>query len=378
MPEYLNISQVDTVFANGSYPIEFLIFYRNRIQSKFVRSAISKLASAFWPVFGQYESGVIKYNGYFEDRHYEEVQSDQSFDSSDPPEAIFENYHRSIPASMKQLFFIKMIQVRNGTILIVKLNHLAGDGYSYFYLLSVLAALSKKSSIPFKKQLIRFASKPHHNRTVLKEFKYSESIPLVQPNIKQLKIKFIDVPKADINYTIDDIASELKQSVSTNDILSAMVFKELASIRRKSAGEEFNLSIPIDVRRNISEYGSKFFGNGIFFHQTKLSKRYADNMDIHQLAAQIRQSIPDITKEYYIKFLHKLEGFINDKRYADMVPFDSEQGCLVTNLSRLPTNKLSFGNGYPDLIFPLTIEKNSAAILANNKNYILRLVIDTN
>jgi hypothetical protein len=39
----------------------------------------------------------------------------------------------------------------------------------------------------------------------------------------------------------------------------------------------------------------------------------------------------------------------------------------------MPTDKLDFGRGKPAFIFPLTIEKNSAALLTHQKNYLLRL-----
>ena len=47
----------------------------------------------------------------------------------------------------------------------------------------------------------------------------------------------------------------------------------------------------------------------------------------------------------------------------------------MTNLSRLPVHNLNFGTGEADFIYPLTIEKNGAAILADKDNYLLRFVI---
>jgi hypothetical protein len=35
-------------------------------------------------------------------------------------------------------------------------------------------------------------------------------------------------------------------------------------------------------------------------------------------------------------------------------------------------DRLNFGKGSPDLIFPLTIENNSTAILADKDNFLLR------
>lgn len=60
------ISPVDTVFANSSYPIEFLIYYENKIQSSIISDALEKLSDLFWPVFGEYCNGYISFLNYNE------------------------------------------------------------------------------------------------------------------------------------------------------------------------------------------------------------------------------------------------------------------------------------------------------------------------
>ncbi|KAA3613864.1 MAG: hypothetical protein DWQ05_16445 [Calditrichaeota bacterium] len=48
--------------------------------------------------------------------------------------------------------------------------------------------------------------------------------------------------------------------------------------------------------------------------------------------------------------------------------------CLVTYRTRMPIHKSIFGMGIPVFTFPLTIGKNSTAILDDKENYLLRLV----
>ena len=86
-----NISQVDTIFANGSYPIEFLIYYKNKLESRNIRSALKKLSSAFWPMFGEYRGGIIQFEKYIENKHFDETEIDQTFNNEDSAEVIFEN-----------------------------------------------------------------------------------------------------------------------------------------------------------------------------------------------------------------------------------------------------------------------------------------------
>jgi len=91
-----------------------------------------------------------------------------------------------------------------------------------------------------------------------------------------------------------------------------------------------------------------------------------------EIAAMIRRSMPSLSKESYIEFLRGLEETISAGRLDELRPFDPERGCLVTNLSRLPTGRLDFGSGAPQGIMPLTMERNGAAILAEGENYLLK------
>jgi NRPS condensation-like uncharacterized protein len=370
----LNISQVDTIFANGSYPIEFLIYYKNSLKTKKIRSALKKLSSAFWPVFGEYEGGIIHFDNYAERDCFDEQETEQEFDCEATNQAIYEKHCQTNPANMKKLFFLTVMQYRNGTVLIPKMNHLAGDGYSYFYFLSALAAMCQDSYLPFKKHLVRAFYKPQHQRTVLKQFQL-EKIELkpVIPD-QQLTIKFEEVPKPSVKHIIKEIASGFNQQVSTNDVLSAMIIKKSVEIQRAAFGDDFQLTIPIDVRRYVKAYGSKFFGNGLMFHQVEFKTEDIEPSTFQALAIQIRKSMPTITTESYLKFLSGIEKLIAERQVDQLRPYHPDAGCLITNLSKLPTNKLNFGTGDPDLVVPLTIGKNSAAILANEANFILRIV----
>ena len=82
--------------------------------------------------------------------------------------------------------------------------------------------------------------------------------------------------------------------------------------------------------------------------------------------------MPSVSRENYIRYLTGLEGTIASGNMAQLRPFDPDSGVLVTNLSRLPVDKLDFGTGRPDLIVPLTRGKNSAAVLAEKENFVLR------
>ena len=122
----INISQIDTIFADGSYPIEFLLFYKDRIETRKICTALNELSTSFWPIFGEYSNGEILFDKYCEDDCFNEEVIDQEFDKGATNHRIYENYYQINSHNLKKLFFLKIIQYRNGTLLIPKMNHLSG------------------------------------------------------------------------------------------------------------------------------------------------------------------------------------------------------------------------------------------------------------
>lgn len=188
-----------------------------------------------------------------------------------------------------------------------------------------------------------------------------------------LTIKFEEFSKASIREMIRDVAANSNQKVSTNDILYAIVIKKSIEIQNEEFGEDFQLTIPIDVRRQIKEYGQKYFGNGLMFNEINFSTTDIKTSDINNIALKIRKNMPEVNKEFYIEYLNSLEEIIARGQTYRLRPYDPGKGCLITNLSKLPATKLDFGSGNPDFLFPLTVGKNSAAIMADTDNFIIRL-----
>jgi NRPS condensation-like uncharacterized protein len=368
----IKISQVDAIFVDGSYPIEFLFFYKSRLEAKKIRTALGRLSSDFWPIFGEYDSGMICFDSYSEIDCFDEEVSDQKFDEKETNKNLHEMYCQISPSKMKKLFFLKVIQHKNGTVLIPRMNHLAGDGYSYFYFLSTLAALSLDTHIPFRKKIIRTLYKPHHRRTILREFQFNRGGLEPLQDKGKFTVEVEEISRTVIRGVIRNGASDLNLRISSNDILSAMATKRLAKIQKDNFGEDFQLTIPIDVRKQIKDYGSNFFGNGIMLMGINFKTKDIEELSINEMAVEIRKSLPNITKESYIDYLCGLEAVIARGQMNELRPYDPKRGCLVTNLSKLPVHRLDFGSGIPDLIFPLTIERNSTAILSNKENFVLR------
>jgi len=170
----LGISQVDALFSNGSYSIEFLFYYKDAFDTRGMRRALRRLSSSFWPLFGEYREGAVLNEGYREEDVFDEETIDGKLDIAALEENYFETYSRFRLPEFKKLFFMQVLRFRNGMVLVPKLKHLAGDGYSYFFFLAALAALSRPTRLPFRPFLMKSFFKPHHRRTVLKEFSFRE------------------------------------------------------------------------------------------------------------------------------------------------------------------------------------------------------------
>jgi hypothetical protein len=152
-----------------------------------------------------------------------------------------------------------------------------------------------------------------------------------------------------------------------------MVVRDAAG-RQTPVRQEFSLTIPVDVRRGVKALGPKFLGNGIMLHRLTFSREELARETPAALALKLRQAAPEISAERYRDYLAGLETQIESLPTRDLGPYDPDRGCLVTNLSRMPVRRLDFGSGPPTLVFPVTIGRNSVAVLAEGEDFLLRFV----
>jgi hypothetical protein len=110
------------------------------------------------------------------------------------------------------------------------------------------------------------------------------------------------------------------------------------------------------------------------FHHLTCNSDEIDKQNISELALNLRKSLPAVNTATYVKYLTDLESKIDESSIHSLEPYDPEKGCLVTNLSRMPIQKLDFGSGSPDFTFLITIGRNSTALLVDKYDYLLRLV----
>ena len=369
----INISQVSTFFANGSYPIEFLFYFPYKINSNRLRRALKKVSAHFWPAFGSYADGVIAEKSYLENECFEETIVDELFDPNTEHEVLYNDYRTMLPESIPRLFFLKVLHYKNGTVLIPKMNHLVGDGYSYFYLLSGLAAVTKRGGIPLAPSIISAISRPKISSSLHTSFHFSAKPPDAISLESKVKVDYLEL---DVTETRNQAKSVLESSgmrISTNDILSAKVVKFILEKGKKKQLENFRLVIPVDIRRGVAELGQRFFGNGLILYSVPFEPKSVSESSIEELAITIRKSFPVVNRQSYEEYLRKVDGWIETGQLELLRPYDPDNECLVTNLSRMPITKLDFGLGPPTMAEPLTRGRSGAAILAQDDKFVLRL-----
>jgi hypothetical protein len=382
----VGISPVDMCFVNGRYPIEFVLFYPYRIQVKSLHKALKKVAALFWPAFGVYSEGEIKAFPELEAAE-DDWWKEETIEANFNPAKEYDNLHHAYGTeylkslqyskniiSSSRLFRFKVIHFLNGTMLIPSMNHLAGDGYSYFYLLTTLAALYRNRKIPFASLFIGKLFKPRLTRTTNKNFQVPNEIMEGYLPDENLMVEFIEFKKTEIRKKALHASEQSGLRVSTNDILCAIEVLSLIGSQSSTNPANFHLVIPIDVRRGVSEYGKKFFGNGIMVLKIPFSSAEIAHSTIESIAIHIRKSFPDIDHESFDTFDEKLIQWVDTGQYKKLLPYDPKTDCLVTNLSRVPLKALNFGNGPPSLVAPTTIGRGSTLVLSNKDSYVLRRV----
>jgi hypothetical protein len=252
------------------------------------------------------------------------------------------------------------------------MNHVAGDGYSYFYLLTVLAAVSKRVGIPLIPTIIKFIFRPKFQSSINDTFYFKETPQEAISFDENLKVEMMEIKQSDVRNQAKAISENSGLRISSNDILCANIVKFIVDKRKETLPDNFILAIPVDVRRGVPELGQRYFGNGLIMYNVPFTREEVSKSNIEDIAITIRKSFPIRNRESYESFLNEIEKWIKLGQLEKLQPYDPDNECLVTNLSRMPISKLDFGSGPPTLVEPLTRGRSGAAVLAQNDKFILR------
>lgn len=368
----LNISQISTFFANDSYPIEFLLYFPYRLNLRRFRRALKQTSSIFWPVFGSYQNGIISEKEFIENELFDVETINDIFDPSVDQEELYYQFGSLIDNSIPRLFYVKILHYNNGTVIIPKMKHIVGDGYSYFYFLTVLATMTKYGWIPLAKTIIKRIFRPKFYSQLHSDFLFSGKPSKDNFSYDDLVVTVMKVTQSEIETQKKNISNRTGMKVSTNDLLCAQLLKLILKSKSQKT-DNFSLVIPVDMRRSVEALGQRYFGNGLILYRINFNIKEIKQNDAEELALKIRTNFPERNTQTYIKFLQEIEGKLKERTKDILKLFEPKTEFLVTNLTRMPISRLDFGSGPPEIIVPLTRGKSGAAILAQNDKYIIQL-----
>ncbi len=371
--KHLDLCSADTLFFPDDYPIEFVFFYRTRVETARVRAAVRELSTPFWPVFGECRGGAIWSRSGCDESAVDEVVVARPIDLAEggelPSSVVAELLAPERPGA---LFSSRITQFDDGTAIAIRLSHIVGDGYSYFHLVSTLARTAHRPDAERDASAPLTMPAPTHDRTVLRAARIADARDEPTSVERALEIHVEKLPRALVYGTVKETSRSTGVRVSLNDVLCATTVKRLWEIRSNAFARELAVTIPIDVRAQVPEYGPSYFGNAIWYHCVPLALEQVASMEIGQIAAVIRQSMPEVSTQSYTRHLDELDG--RAARENGTKVYDPRAGCLVSNLSQVPLSLLDFGAGAPARVLPILKERHSASVTALGSDYLLRLV----
>lgn len=371
--KHLRLCPADTLFLPDDYPIEFVLFYPTRVETRRIRAAVRELSAPFWPVFGEYRDGAIWSRSVCDESAVDEVVVARPIDLAgvgELPSSVVAGF--LAPKRPGALFSNRITQFDDGTAIALRLSHVVADGYSYFHFVSALAraargpAAERDASAPFA------MSTPTHDRTVLRAARIADPRDGPTAVERVLQTHVDKISRALVYGAVKDASRTTGVRVSLNDVLCASTVKRLWEVRSNAFTRELVVTIPIDVRAQVPAYGPSYFGNAVYYHHVPLAPEQVASMEVAQIAAVIRQSMPEISTQTYAEHLDDLTE--RAARENGTKVYDPRAGCLVSNLSQVPVSLLDFGAGAPVRVLPILKERHSASVTALGSDYLVRLV----
>jgi hypothetical protein len=390
----VRLSPVDHIFTgSGSYPVEFVLRFGQRLDSGPLNQALKKVLPIFWPIAGRLapqdkNSFQVRWDGGIPEIEVIDCANQNFPDQRDPQKLLA----LSIPVESvegKPLCGFRLYQFRNESALVVNISHCLVDGYSFFYFLSQWADECK--GLDWRARIQRFLARPDHRRSLLvpKDQQGEAIIGSDQQCFAKVGLSYL--PKArefgknacqwrfiDFSHEqIERVRAKANVKLSSNDILSALLVKQLL----EEGGfftDRARIATAFDYRRILPELSPRYFGNAVRAAAFEVSTAQLKTTDEVAIASSVRAATSSIDVVNSRESLRYLEGARLSKSMG--LPFiqalrvaDEQCGLLLTNLSRIPMSSFDFGSGPPQDVIALTPAPRSAVIVAKSGGYTIRV-----
>jgi len=378
------LSAIDHIFTGvGSYPIEFIFVYNQRIDEKRLRKSlletvgffpmISSILVPYGPDSYAFELSPegLWFNVSHSSFHFEENEKKNEY--IDPVETIEGN-----PLSK-----FRLTHTPGGSVLGVSLSHSLGDGFSYFHFLSSWSRIfhQKKIFPPVHSRELLNAHdgmehslnyKTFHKLTGL--FLEEKRIPVPKNKLKWETRKY---SQDQLKEMLSGIQQESDIRLSHNDLITSLLAKEyLVQWSRENGADPCYINCPVDFRRLVKGFPQTYFGNAVVMASLELPFRELEKIRISDLAVKIRRSISGMNAhsiDQSISALSSLKDQEGPKIFEQVHVMHPVKGLLVTNLSRLPVPEIEFDAGPPVQYDILTQTMRGAVVLPAPDGYEARV-----
>lgn len=370
------LSSIDHIFTGiGSYPIEFIFSYREKLDEQSLRSSLNEIIKHFPPI----SSILVKLS----DQEYgfelssdgivfEVRNSDLRFEENDNKYEYINPVHT---LEGNPLSKIRITHTPVGSVLGVSISHAIADGFSYFHFLSSWARMFHGK--PFYP--------PVHQRSLLVSKDYKKPDNILSPadilngaglflSGKREEIRKEDLKWESRIFNNDELKGLLAEAqkntdirLSFNDIVTSQISKDFL-IKWQVTGhkDQCYISCPVDFRRILDSFPKTYFGNAVSLATTELNFEELKAIPLSGLALKIRSNVKRVNEmrvNENINTLTALRFQQNLNIFGRIHVMHPESGLLVTNLSRLPVPEIEFNAGQPSNYSILTQTVRGAVVL---------------
>jgi len=367
------LSPIDYTFIGDSaYPIEFVFRFDGRLDPEKLKTSLARVLPDFAPVGSILKkTGAMTYA--FETSNdacpftVVETEKDPSIDLPEAYDIL--DPVNTIPG--EPLARIEVTLGRTQSVIGVSLSHSIVDGYSYFYFLAAWAAACRGESY----------RAPVHDRALLMPANLPEmdlSEEAIRAGSGWSLGEARKAPKREslrwerIHFSKDELMEDVRASsektglrISINDVLVIRLWKRFG-VSWPAEDERRFLSLPIDFRRVHPEIDLRYFGNAVRGVVLEMSVSELESISISDAAARVNKAVRGIKADQALLSLSQLEA-LRRTQGADALKrlhvVHPSAGLLVTNLSRVPIQRLDFGLGAPLDYRILTPAPRAAAVL---------------
>lgn len=385
MEQRLQLSPIDHIFTGrGSYPIEFIFRYGDRLDGNAMRRSLESVLIGF-PVVRSVLVRDAAYSYVFntaaEGLGFSEHESPEN--PEDP--ACYHHFIDPVNTSEGEpLIRVLLSHTTRGSVLGVSISHALADGFSYFHFLTSWAAVFHNRPYPG----------PVHAREILIP-ELTGEVPAIG-SIETLRQSglFLDelrtpapredlmwvteiFPQSRLNAMQEEAQRYCTQRLSHNDVLTAWLWRKYTLQWGVPDGGDISyISCPVDFRRIVDGFPKTYFGNAVALASIGLPFASLESGDPGELALLIRNAVSGIDKERVdesmrcLEQLRRQEGLGVCERLHVCHP---HRGLLVTNLSRLPVPQVTFNAGPPLHFAILTQARRGAVVLPHPEGVEVRI-----